>query len=72
VTKPNHVVLKPLDLVCGRLWESLEKPDTEVLECCKQSLITSSGGSSDRNVNRNAYREGQTPEVSGRKLDWRP
>jgi hypothetical protein len=60
VTKPDHVDLKPLELVCGRELENLEKQASESLECCycKQLVLGDPGGSSeDRNAERNAASE---------------
>jgi hypothetical protein len=39
VTKPNYVVLKTLELVCGRNLEKFGNADYRVLKSCKQSLM---------------------------------
>jgi hypothetical protein len=54
VTYPDHVVQKPLELVCGRGLETSGAVAREALECCKQSLMDGSGGSSeDHSADRN-------------------
>jgi hypothetical protein len=55
VTKPDNAVLNLWNWFVGGIWKSLEKQAREVLECCKQSLMSDSDGSSeDQNADKNA------------------
>jgi hypothetical protein len=40
--EPDRAVLKPLGLVCGRIWKNLEKQARESLECHQQNLMRNS------------------------------
>jgi hypothetical protein len=52
VTEPDHVVVKPLELVCKRVWMNLEKWAGKSPRCCKLSLMSILR--SDQNADRNA------------------
>jgi hypothetical protein len=55
----------------GGIWKSLVKQDRESLQCCKQSLMSNSGGSSeDDNVDRNEDTEGQAHEISNYNMNF--
>lgn len=43
MTVSDHVVQKPLELVCGRSLERFREPDHRKLECCEHMLMTNSG-----------------------------
>jgi hypothetical protein len=47
VTNPDHIILKLLQLVCGRNLKSFEKKARQSPECCQQCLMGDSGRSSD-------------------------
>jgi hypothetical protein len=52
------------------IWKSLEKGDRESLECCKQSLMgNSSGSSEDQSANRNTDSKDCAHEVSDGNKD---
>jgi hypothetical protein len=54
MTKPNHLVLKPLKLSVGGIWKSLEMWAREAHECYKESLMGDSRWSSeDQDAHRN-------------------
>jgi hypothetical protein len=65
LTLPDSVAQNSLEFVC-RIWKSLETQVKEVLNCCKQSSVVHSGGSSeDQNADGNIDRNHCINEVSG-------
>jgi hypothetical protein len=67
VTKPDDVVLKSLELVCG---QNLDMQTRKALDCCRLSLMGDSGGcSEDQNASGNADSKNIPQEASDRNKD---
>lgn len=55
--KPNHMVLGPLELTCGRNVEAFGTLSRKPVECCQQNSAGSPGGSTEQDADRKAARE---------------